>query len=516
MFGSKPVASDRVSSSSKVSGLSRVRRAVFEGLEGRQLYSFSDGVTVDFFGDGILADDAVLVDATNGSVGARGRVDAGNESITYGLVISETSRLSASLRGMSADADLEVLDSDGNVVASSYNSGRDAESIRTTLEAGTYFVRVTSFEGAATDFSLSVSTTVQDPTTDTAGDTADEAKPVGDLSGDFRTYSERLSAGDGSDFYSFSLSDSREVSLSLGGMSSDVDIILRDSDGNEVASSRRGGRAGENITANLDAGEYTVEVVGFAGRSTRYTLQLDGLSFTGTTAIGPDRGANTRTAARSLGNLASAGLSVSDFVGTRDANDYFKFSLSSRSDVNFTLRNMAADADFQILDSAGRVVGSSGRGGTSSDGLQTTLNAGEYTARVFRFGGDTRYTFSAQAVPTSATTPDLAGGTRLTGRVVGPVDGTVRAFNESVSRSDREDWYKFEVTSERELSIALDNLDADVDLQLVNSRGVTVASSARSGSDGEGVTARLSPGIYYARVYGFGSTSGYTLLVDGR
>jgi Clostripain family/Bacterial pre-peptidase C-terminal domain len=86
----------------------------------------------------------------------------------YRFSLAKTSNFSLSLSGLSADADVEIIRdfnlnksiNDGEVIASSSASGIVPESISILgLEAGDYFVRVTPFGDAATNYTLSLTAT---------------------------------------------------------------------------------------------------------------------------------------------------------------------------------------------------------------------------------------------------------------------------------------------------------------------------------------------------------------------
>lgn len=77
----------------------------------------------------------------------------------YKFSLGASNDFNLSLDGMSADANLELLDSSGNVIASSTNSGIGAESISLILDHDFYYVRVSSVDAANTLYDLTVSVT---------------------------------------------------------------------------------------------------------------------------------------------------------------------------------------------------------------------------------------------------------------------------------------------------------------------------------------------------------------------
>jgi subtilisin family serine protease len=84
-------------------------------------------------------------------------VDSADPVDYYSFSLGAENEFSLSLDGLAADANVAVLDLDGNVVTSSSNSGRTAESINTTLDTGAYRIQVTSASNFGTPYNLTVS-----------------------------------------------------------------------------------------------------------------------------------------------------------------------------------------------------------------------------------------------------------------------------------------------------------------------------------------------------------------------
>ncbi|MBE9228097.1 pre-peptidase C-terminal domain-containing protein [Phormidium sp. LEGE 05292] len=106
---------------------------------------------------------------------------------------------------------------------------------------------------------------------------------------------------------------------------------------------------------------------------------------------------NSLSAARNIGTLNGT-QNFSDFVGTSDTNDYYRFSLSNNSNFSLTLNGLSADADVQLLDSNGNQIQTSALGGITAESITRTLNAGDYYVRVYPWGsGNTNYNLSLSA-----------------------------------------------------------------------------------------------------------------------
>ncbi|MTJ18678.1 PPC domain-containing protein, partial [Dolichospermum sp. UHCC 0299] len=76
----------------------------------------------------------------------------------YSFNVGTQSNFSLNLTGLSADADVQLLNSSGGYISSSENGGATSESITSQLSAGTYYVQVYQYSGD-TNYSLSLTAT---------------------------------------------------------------------------------------------------------------------------------------------------------------------------------------------------------------------------------------------------------------------------------------------------------------------------------------------------------------------
>ena len=75
----------------------------------------------------------------------------------YGFNLSNHSSLSMTLSGLGANADLELLNSGGEVLQTSAQLGTSSESLFTTLDAGSYYIKVSSNVQTSTNYNLNLS-----------------------------------------------------------------------------------------------------------------------------------------------------------------------------------------------------------------------------------------------------------------------------------------------------------------------------------------------------------------------
>ncbi|MFN6256180.1 S8 family serine peptidase [Microcystis sp.] len=110
-----------------------------------------------------------------------------------------------------------------------------------------------------------------------------------------------------------------------------------------------------------------------------------------------DLAGNTLATARAIA-VGPSTTSYTDWVGSTDTNDYYRFSLANSSNFNLSLTGMTADGDVQLLNSGGSVIASSTNGGTASESITSQLSAGTYYIRVYPYqSANTNYNLAVSA-----------------------------------------------------------------------------------------------------------------------
>ncbi|PPJ64318.1 pre-peptidase C-terminal domain-containing protein [Cuspidothrix issatschenkoi] len=339
-------------------------------------------------------------------------------------------------------------------------------------------------------------------TLDNAGNILATARAVGTLTAT-RSFSDWVGSTDTNDYYSFSVGTPSNWSLSLTGLSANADVQLLNSSGSVITTSQNGGTTSESIARQLSAGTYYLRVYQSSG-NTNYSLSLNA------TATPVDNAGNTLATARAVGAL-TATRSFSDWVGSTDTNDYYSFNVGTQSNFSLSLTGLSADADVQLLSSSGGVISGSYNWNSSSESITRQLSAGTYYVRVYQYSGNTNYSLSLNA--TAVTPADNAGNTLAATRAVGRLT-TTQSFSDWVGSADTNDYYSFNVGTQSNFSLSLTGLSANADVQLLNSSGGIVTTSANSGTTSESITRQLSAGTYYVRVYQFSGNTNYSLSLN--
>ncbi|WP_428938143.1 PKD domain-containing protein [Fontivita pretiosa] len=97
--------------------------------------------------------------------------------------------------------------------------------------------------------------------------------------------------------------------------------------------------------------------------------------------------------------------------------------------------------------------------------------------------------------------PELAGNTLAEARDLGTVvPGKARVYDDGVGVLDRNDFYKFTVSSNVSIDLRMYYLRDNAELFLLDSSGTRLAESRNSGATMEQITKTLKPGTYFIRV----------------
>ncbi|WP_202220170.1 pre-peptidase C-terminal domain-containing protein [Okeania sp. KiyG1] len=415
----------------------------------------------------------------------------------YRFTLDNRSELDLDLDDLSANANLQLLRNNGSVISTSRRGGSNEESISETLNAGTYFVRVFSVGNANTDYDLDLSVEVVGAP-DLAGNNRGNARNIGRLSGS-RDFEDFVGGTDRNDYYRFTLDNRSELDLDLDDLSANANLQLLRNNGSVISTSRRGGSNEESISETLNAGTYFVRVFSVGNANTDYDLDLS------VEVVGaPDLAGNNRGNARNIGRL-SGSRDFEDFVGETDRNDYYRFTLDNRSELDLDLDDLSANANLQLLRNNGSVISTSRRGGSNEESISETLNAGTYFVRVFSVGNaNTDYDLDLSVEVVGA--PDLAGNNRGNARNIGRLSGS-RDFEDFVGETDRNDYYRFTLDNRSELDLDLDDLSANANLQLLRNNGSVISTSRRGGSNEESISETLNAGTYFVRVFSVGNAN---------
>lgn len=196
----------------------------------------------------------------------------------YRVKMSGKSSLDLKLSGLTANANLELRNSAGRILKASRLNGTTNEAVSFNVAEGTYFVRVYQQSGN-TRYTLDMSANP-----DAAGDTPAQARRINPGTTAVR-YRDYVNGAD-NDFYSFRLTERKEVSLALTGLTGNATLQLRDRTGTTLKTSRQPGTTTESIREILNPGTYQIRV--FADKkvvNSQYTLSTSAIPKSSSTRL---------------------------------------------------------------------------------------------------------------------------------------------------------------------------------------------------------------------------------------
>jgi hypothetical protein len=363
------------------------------------------------------------------------------------------------------------------------------------------------------------------------------AANLGVLNGSRNFTNQFVGTNDPNDYYRFTLAQTSNFNLSLSGVTQLADVeLIYDNNGNgvqdyddQLTSTTADSTSNGSINKTLGAGTYFIRVSpDYSNYNTNYIL---GLKATAIPPTIPKDPGNTLGTALNI-DPVSTNRSFTNFVGNADRNDYYRFNLSQTSNLNLSLSVVSDSVDVQLIyDNNGNGVqdyddqlSSATADSTSNGSINKTLGAGTYFIRVSPgySNYNTNYTLGVSATPYAVTTPKDPGNTLGTALDIGFLSGT-RSFKDFVGSADRQDWYRFTLSSSRNFKLDLIGLSNDADVELIYDRNGNseydyndqLYSSSNYGSSNEAINATLGVGTYFVRVNTdyYSDNTGYTLTL---
>jgi hypothetical protein len=304
------------------------------------------------------------------------------------------------LTGLAADLDLFLLTSctvpvgAGDLVAASIEGGTTAEMISQTLAAGTYFIAVDGFDGATSDFNLSITCsgaigTCNNPIAlacggNLNGNNADGGSNLSTYFGDADWTGPEL-------IYEFQ-APGGVVDFVLTGLTADLDLFLVTdckAPNNTLLASSTTTSNQESISTNLVAGTYYLVVEGFDGATSTFSLSATCSGTPGTfdnpiaIACGELQAGNTNDGQNNFDTHSG----FSDWTGP----ELFYSFQAPGGDVTVELSRLDVDMDLFIITDAsdpnGSEVASSEGSGNQTELINTNLATGNYFIMVDGYDG---------------------------------------------------------------------------------------------------------------------------------
>ena len=306
-----------------------------------------------------------------------------------------------------------------------------------------------------------------------------------DLSGSHT--GELSTASNANDYYRFTLSDTRTMSLSVNELTADANLTLYDELGVEIERSEQPGKVDESIYRTLWAGTYYVRIQAIQTRGTiSYKINYYAGSYDGTSTY--------------LGNLTNATVVEmwsGDVHYSNNRDDYYYFTLNDTRTMNIHLGSMTANANLWLETSSGGTIERSEQPGKDEESIVHTLPAGTYHIRVrapANVVAGYQLSYQTQTNSGQSRSEPIELGNLVKGRRSGSWLGDVH------STDNAEDYYRFTLDDTRTMSLSAVDLTADANLTLYDESGVEIERSEQPGKVDESIYRTLWAGTYYVRI----------------
>ncbi|MEB3830812.1 S8 family serine peptidase, partial [Phormidium sp. CCY1219] len=307
------------------------------------------------------------------------RVSSSDQYDYYRFSVNGPTRVNLSISGMSADADLFLLSSSGSTVASSTNGSNNTDSVAVNVNTGTYYIRVKRYSG---DTSYTLRTSGQSLNRIPVVSGSNQTWNIGYYI--YPTFN--VSDPDGDAIVRYRFQDLNSAYNSGYFVLWQNGRWVRQPSTFEITASQR---SYLRFVSGSVPGDNRISVQAYDGRAWSNPAYM---------TMTADTAGNSINNARNL----TLGQSLTEYVSQYDGDDYYRFTVNTRSRVNLSISGMSADADLRLLNANGSTIASSVNGGNNSDSVSQYLDPGTYYVRVNRFAGSTGYNLntSVQAVST--------------------------------------------------------------------------------------------------------------------
>lgn len=420
----------------------------------------------------------------------------------YAFTIAATSDVRLNLSGLSDDLDLRVFNAGGQQVGQSIFFSTNIENILlAALPAGTYLIDVRLNVTTAYDLTVSLAPNSDDLITQAVVLPTPNTTTLPTV-----RQPSASSSADLQDYYRFQLTTASALRINLSNLSQDMDFQLLDSVGRVIQSTAASGNSIENmLTSILAVGTYYIRVFTFAAQLTsNYDLTIS----TNTTS---DDLLSNATSLGLLSNQGSVRRTGNVAVGT-DLQDYYVFA--GGNDIAISVSGLTSDVDVQVLDQFGRLLAQSTNSGNVAESININVppGSGNIFVRVFAYSGSSNYVLEARNNSNAANADDLLSTATV---LPTPLTSLTRtgAVGGTGSSGDPQDYYRFQLTTVRNLALTLTGLTADLDVELLDQFGNLLFFSRNGGTSSEAINvANLAIGTYFIRIHPFGAAiSNYTL-----
>lgn len=441
-------------------------------------------------------------------------VNVGDTSDYYSFNVAQNSQVSLSLSGVTANASFTLYDASGNTVLNASDATPSHNGSITVnlapLSTGSYYIGIAN-NYDSTNYTLTASAVALQSGNNAAITSAASIAPSTAPQSVIGYIDPAVAQ---TDYYKITLTSQTVVNLRLNGLTngdviSPLELSLLGSGGSTIAGTYATQSSGDGlISENLAAGTYYAKVTQ-DGSATPFTLTYS----TGSPAVGSptvDNAGNTMAVARDIGTLSGTVGNYVDWVGTSDTQDFYKFTLSTASNIFFDATGLTNYANMTLVDVSGNVKASSYGGSVSGPSITQALAAGTYFINI----ADTNNAGTAYHLAAYATALPNVGGISLgTADNLGMLTAASQTIAGFVGPMDNVDYFEFQLAVPSTINAALSGLSAGTNVNLLDISGNLISSTYGYSSSSASLIKNLAAGTYFLQVDGTNPTN-YSMSVN--
>ena len=324
----------------------------------------------------------------------------------YSFTTHQSGDLNFWIRGLSNNANIQLLDDDGNIISGSYNTGTQTDfATFGNLQAGDYYIKVYS-NSPGTNYSLGLKLDLRD-----ANNYVVNAQNVGIITEEKHIIG-WVGSADIKDVYRFTTHQIGDLDFSLKGLHENANIQLLDSNENLISGSYNAGTRDESNTyENLAPGDYYFKIYSYSP-GTNYKLYFE---------LRPDDAGNSFGQAQDLGSVVEEKQLVG-WVDSTDVRDFYRFSTEQVGHIDFSLTELSNNANIQLLDSDRNLISGSYNSGTQDESnTYENLAPGDYYLKVYSNSPGTNYKLDFEFLPNVSAINGTNGDDLLEGIKIGDI-----------------------------------------------------------------------------------------------
>jgi hypothetical protein len=441
--------------------------------------------------------------------------------------------IAAFFNGAQGIIDLNFFDSAGNFVFYALGEGSGYNYVPLGgLPAGTYVVQLGSYAGQTSpgyllEFNLPVAFTTTGDRLETSGNSNNfgtTPTSLGTVAGFKRENDLSIHTPTDQDWFSFTITgqtnNNHYIAIDFNNTQGNLDLALYDNQG-RLITYEANNSDGEYISLwGLPQGAYRAAVYSWLGQTNEYDLIINAPGTTSGIQSDSFESNNTRSAAKTLKNFGwSSESGYKEWnnlsIHTASDEDWFSFDLKQTGAeghfVGIALDNIQGDLDIELYNSAGNKIGES-KGTRNFESISLAgRGTGTYFVRVLGFNGAVNPNYFL-VVNTPGDDIFEANNTRAVAKDLSNLrTSPLKTWqNLSITAGDN-DWFKFNLpsrgTANDFVSVTFNHSLGDVDLELYNSSGTRILSSAGTSNSERISLEGQTSGDYFVRVLGYNNAT---------